>query len=373
MKGLWHETRGFLIGLLVIAVPVGAYLLLRSSPEDPEQRGASDRPPAEARQAPPPGPARTPVEPAEPIDRTRLREAGAAIPGPTPLPEAGQVEKALADAERWLHAREIDPFGGTGVDSLRLFALEVQCWDRLWWSEHDPERRAALAREVERRLHRFLDPEGIAARLRSAEGSEGGLEFLILAVLCREHGVAIGPISPLLIEVAGVLSAARERIPPAMRPFVMGLIERLDLPGAPPDGTGEEAARYGPYRVTTMGSSETIALTQRILSATDLARRFHGPLDPESRENLRLTLPNLALSNALLRNRELAADLLSCLALVGLTDTYGYREGMSLLLERQSDDGGFGDPSGNRNVRLAPTAAALTALSLERVRARRGS
>ena len=356
MRRIWRESRGFLIGLLAVAVPVGAFLLLRPSPDSGERIETAAPAPVRPAAAPP-----APAPPIQ-IDRTGLREAGAALPGPTPLPDPDMVLRALSRAEGWLRAHEIDPFGGGGVDSLRLFALEVQCWDRLWRAERDPERGAALEEEVRRRLRRVLDPDRLAGRLRVAEGAAGWLELLVLASLSADHGVETGAIAPLLAEAARGLSAAAGRMPPSMRAIVASLL-----------GRPEERPPYGPYRLVAMGVAEADALSQRILAETDLARRFHDPIDPEQLRNLRETLPHLALSNALLRNRELFADLLSCLALVGLTDTYGYREGMRILLEQQDGDGSFGDPAGSRAVRLAPTAGALTALTLERIRAERGS
>jgi hypothetical protein len=119
-----------------------------------------------------------------------------------------------------------------------------------------------------------------------------------------------------------------------------------------------------------MAISDVRALTQEILAYTDLAQCPFDSLSPEERAYLHRVLPHFALMYTLLRNHELMADLLSCLNLAGMTETYGYREGLRVLLTRQNDDGSFG-PEGEgrgRMTRLATTTSCLTALSLEQMR-----
>ena len=126
-------------------------------------------------------------------------------------------------------------------------------------------------------------------------------------------------------------------------------------------------------REVTMGAAAIAALTAEIFAASDGGRRQFTDLTAPERTYLRRVLPYFGMAMTLLRREESAADLLTCMRTTGMTGTYGYREGMRRLLERQNPDGSFGEstsPDGRARAaeQLAPTAAAVTAIVLERRR-----
>jgi hypothetical protein len=122
-----------------------------------------------------------------------------------------------------------------------------------------------------------------------------------------------------------------------------------------------------------MGNAAISGLVAELFAASDAGRRPLTSLTMDERAWLHRVLPHLAMAMTVLRRGESAADLISCMAAAGMTETYGYREGMRRLVERQNADGSFGEasaPVGRGRViqLLAPTTASVTAISLERRR-----
>lgn len=301
------------------------------------------------------------------IDESNLRVSGASVADSKPPPSSEQVAEALSRTEGWLRRHAIDPYGGTGIDSLRLFALEVQCWDRLWLAEDHPERKRLLAGEVKSRLRRFVDPAQMVEDLRSQADLRGALEILILSSRSRAHDVNITSLTPILETLAPPLNSELDLMPPATAALFVAHLADLDLETARPlDYFRRTGALATKPREVKMKLSDVYGLTQEILAYTGLAQMPLDNLSDDERIYLHRVLPHLAMTYTLLQNIELSADLLSCLALTGMTETYGYREGMRILMTRQNADGSFGAESSGegRTAKLAATTSCLTALSL---------
>jgi hypothetical protein len=375
---------GFVIGFLVIILPIGGYLLVQRMHRD---SGASVQQRESGRRAERPG---TPVAPGAiasgadasgaaardgypEAEMNRFPPSGASVEDTEPPPSAAAIQAGNVRAERWLRSFHIDPFGGSGVDSLRLFALEVECWHRLSESAASdpsiPDRRTGIEREIRARLERFLDPRRLEERFRG--GSMQGLtEVLLLAHRCRDHGVDPAPVIPLIRSLAGPVSEQLDRLPPSTAALFAYSLSSLGVDIGRPAGLYLSAGILPSRpREVDFGMNTIFAMSLEVLVRTDGWKRPLVPTDPTEAGYLSRVLPYLEMTMTLLRRQEAAGDLLSCMAMTGLTRTYGYREGLRVLLSRQNDDGSFGDSDAGGRARvaalLAPTSSALTALSIE--------
>ncbi len=149
--------RGFLTGLLVVLLPVTGYFAYQHlTAEKPTAVSDKvDEAIPDVRSGPAPGRsavAGTGSPDAFPIDAENLPVSGASLPDASPPVSRQEIETVLRRAEGWLRKSTTDPFSGTGTDSLRLFALEVQCFDRLRFAETDRAKRAILEEETRTRL-----------------------------------------------------------------------------------------------------------------------------------------------------------------------------------------------------------------------------
>jgi hypothetical protein len=383
MKQEKRRPTGWLIGFLAVAAAVAGAILvtqLRSTEEEGGGRGVSvaDRP-EQAPQSADAEPGATArrvgrLTATLPIDETGLRDAGASIRDSSPPPDPEAIRSSLRRAQNWLSGHTINPFGGTGVDSLRLFALEVQCWDRLAMAAAGPSARRALSGEVASRLRRFVDPVRLNEKLRTQAGAAAILEALILASRCDAYEIDRAPLGPLLKTLAPHLTAALDRMNHATAAMYLANLQLLGIETPYSlQGYRDGGMMARQPRETTMAIGEVRALTQEILAYTDLATRPLGDLARDEHVYLHRVLPHFTLMYTVLQDQELASDLLTCLNLAGMTETYGYCEGLRRLVERQNADGSFGSASAESDwtMRLATTAGCLTALSLEAVRVQR--
>lgn len=359
---------GFLIGLLAIALPLGGYLLWKTAGRKPPPHSTATRSPL-SRTAPG-APSNDPGS----MDETGLIPSGASVEDPTPPPNEAVLRGACARSRRWLAAHRIDPFAGVGTDSLRLFALEVECWDRLAAAEPAGVERSRLEDEVRGRLRRVCDARRLRERIGVQGSAAGALECLLLAARCRQHEVDPAPLLQAVDACRPQLDREIGRLPSSMAMLYAAAMERAGAsppaPSASYRSAGVLAARP---REVTMREGSIAALTAEIFAATDGGRVQLSGLAPEERTYLERVLPYFAMATTLLRREETAADLLTCMLASGMTGTYGYREGLRRLVERQNPDGSFGEPLvPGRPARLAeclaPTTAAVTAITLERRR-----
>jgi hypothetical protein len=359
---------GFLAGLLAIVVPLAGFLVWK-------QLRGRPRPPDAVQRAAPAAPSPRAVTPGSiSIDETGLVTSGASIEDATPPPSAAVLRMACARARDWLSGVRVDPFGGSGTDSLRLYALEVECWDRLAAAEPPGAEKVRLETEVRNRLQRVTDPERLRGRLGQQGAAAGLLECLLLAARCREHGVDPGPLVRAIEACRPALDRELDRLPPSMAALYAAAEERAGVaPRTAPSGLRSAGVLAARPREITMGNAAISGLVAELFAASDAGRRPLTSLTMDERAWLHRVLPHLAMAMTVLRRGESAADLISCMAAAGMTETYGYREGMRRLVERQNADGSFGEasaPVGRGRViqLLAPTTASVTAISLERRR-----
>ena len=356
---------GFLVGLLAIVVPLGGFLIWKQVRERPRPPAAVVRTPpaASSPRRPAPGGGRT--------AETGLVASGASIEDTTPPPAGPILRASCARARGWLGTVHADPFGGTGVDSLRLFALEVECWDRLAAAELPGAEKTRLESEVRDRLRRVSDANRLRGRLGAGGSAAGLLECMQLAARCRDYGVDPAPLVGAVASCTPVLEAEINRMPPSMAILHAAALERAGLRlRASPTGGPRSGILAAHPREVAMAAGEIAGLTSEIFAATDGAREPLAGLTPEDREWLHRVLPYFAMAMTVFQSDERAADLLSCMCAAGMTETFGYREGMRRLIERQNADGSFGQasaPGGRARViqLLAPTTAAVTAIGLE--------
>lgn len=354
---------GFLVGLLVVVVPMAIYVASRAS----KDRAASPRPVASRaadRDAPAPAPALSRSS-AWSIDATSMTRSGASLAAAVPLPPPPETAACLRRVETWLRLHEIDPYSGTAVDSLRLFALEVECWHRLAAAAAGTGRQETLRSEVRRRLERFAGGP-LRDRLTTTSSGAGLLEALILIKRAIAYDVDATQATAAVQAVMPILAGLMERLPPATAALYAAHLGSLKVPGAQTGARilASPALVLRP-REAASRMEEVGALTQEILARTDLAQRPLEGIDPPSRAYLERALPHFALAAVLLQNLEQAADLASCLSVSGLTMTHGYHEVIRFLVANQSANGSFGPASVSvRGARMAYTSSCVAALSL---------
>jgi hypothetical protein len=307
-----------------------------------------------------------------------LRVSGESLPDSEPPPDAAAIRKSLAGAERWLRGFHVDPFGGSGTDSLRVFSLEVECWHRLGEASRvlDPSRHEEIEREIRVRLRRFDDPTRLADRMRAQQAIQGSLDVLLLAGRCRDHGIDTAPLLPLIRSMATPVAQFMDQIPSPTAALYAAAFADLGIDNGRPLSrylsSGVIAARP---REIDLGIGRMYGLTQEIFARTSGGERPLEFADPAEKAWLERVLPYLEMACTLVRNHEVAGDLLSCMNAAGLDETYGYREGLRALISRQNPDGSFGEAAGGGRARiisiLPSTTSAITALALESRRAAR--
>lgn len=373
---------GFLIGLLAIALPLGIYIGVR---ELQARRGTPARPPATAaRQTPtpavtPPSAVTPPADPGGAAVRAgsqRLRVAGASVRDSRPLPEDAAMGRAAARVADWLATGGINPFAGAGIDSLRLFALEAECWHRLAAGESDPARRAAYEGEFMRRARFALDPARLGRRLEAQRSAQGWIEILMLAARGVERGLDRESIRSVFQPFAGKIAVEMDRETPSAAALTASYLATIGLDvGRPFERYRDSGILASEPRETRMNIGDVFGLSQEVLASAG-GRTGVMRVSPIEREYLHRVMPFFCITYLLFERQEMVGDLLSCLNLLSMTETYGYREGLRVLLARQNPDGSFGESTdtgrAGRIAKLPATTACITAISLERIRARSG-
>jgi hypothetical protein len=290
--------------------------------------------------------------------------------------DPAKVRGALRMAEGWLRSFSVDPYSGTGSDSLQVFAIEVDCWHRLWAAESDPAHKKVLDAAVRERLLRFLQPERITAMLRTQGSLQGVLEILLLTSCCQDHGIDPAPLMPVVQSISPAIRSEMDRYPPSMAVLFAWVLGKLGIDlERPLSGYRSSGLLFLQPREVEMSAGDVSALAQEIRAFTDDGSRRFDDLVPDEKMYLERVLPYFAMSYVLVGKMELVGDLLTCLNCTGLADTYGYRDALRTLIARQNRDGSFSaNPDGKepRTQRLAPTASCLGALCLERRRSEGG-
>jgi hypothetical protein len=358
---------GFAIGLLAVALPLSGYFVYRAIVRAPAERA-----PAVAAEAPRRGSA-APVNPTFRIDESKLEPSGMSLRDPGPPIDPKKVRAAIGKAEGWLRTFTIDPFSGTGSDSLRIFAIEVDCWHRLWFSETDPSRKGQLEEAVRERLRRFLQPEKIGNLLRAQGTLQGVLEILMLAARCREHEIDVGPLMPVIQSISPAIGAEMDRLPPSTAALFAWALSKLEVDlGRPLSSYRDTGLVFLQPREVEMSGGDVSNLTQEILAFTNGGTEPFTYSAPDEKRYLERVLPYFAVSYTLVGRNELVGDLLTGLSCTGQADTFGYRDALRTLITRQNPDGSFSSAPGAkeaRGLRLAPTASCLGALCIEKQRA----
>ncbi len=354
---------GFAIGLLAFALPIAGYLVYREMSRAPVTKPVNPAPQAKDSGA-------SPVGTTFRIDEPGLSVSGMSLTDPGPPVDPSTVRNALDKSEGWLRTFSIDPYSGSGSDSLRFFAIEVDCWHRLWMAESDPGRKKILESAVRQRLEKFLQPERVTGILRTQGSLQGVFEILLLMSRCREHGIDPAPLMPVIQSISPAIRAEMDRYPTAMAAMFAWLLEKLGIdPGRPLAGYRSSGLLFMQPREVEMSAGDVSALTQEILAFTDGGIRPLTEMAADEKRYLERALPYFAMAYTLLGKPEVVGDLLTSLNCVGLTGTYGYRDTMRALLSRQNRDGSFSgetEAKGPRALRLAPTASCLGALCIER-------
>ncbi|MBD3160503.1 MAG: hypothetical protein GF346_00155 [Candidatus Eisenbacteria bacterium] len=302
-----------------------------------------------------------------------LAVAPGSVPVAPSVASAGPagIEEAIRRAEDWVATVRVGPFAGT-VRSFRRFALETEIWHRLWRLAPTDAERARFAGEVRSRLQRVLDRQRLQAILELPEGTDTFTEMLILADRCRTHGLDPAPIAEAMSNHRGALRSEIDRAPPSIQALYAVYLEAV---GSPIRLDREEVLSRGMLvrrpREADLTLADVYYLTHEVFALCDYGLSPMRSLSEEAEAYLLRVLPFYTLFYGRLQKNDIVGELLVCLHAAGMRDTYAYREGIRLLLERQAVDGSFGDgPStvlgGEPSDRLHATLNAVTALALER-------
>ncbi len=283
------------------------------------------------------------------------------------------LDASLQRATEWLATVSVDPFSD-GVESFRRFAVEVECWHRLWALESDGPRRDLFDRETASRLAKAGDPERLKRILSETEGRDALTEMALLASRSGEHGIDPRPFRLALEAHRALLEEEIKRAPPSLRILYASLLPAAGvgspLPPAEARPGGMLARRPAEIDLTLR---DVYHLTHEVFALCDYGLRPLGPLPPEEQAYLLRVLPFFATYYAVGGHLDISGEVLICMVAAGLTDTRAYREGVRTILERQNPDGSFGAPDVAAIGRpleagdyLHPTLNGVTVLLLER-------
>lgn len=285
----------------------------------------------------------------------------------------GSLDASIERSIRWLEGMRTEPFTGSAAD-LRTYTVEAETWHRLSILEPDPVRRARFEQVTVERLTGVLDRARLDQVLSGPDGATVFTELLVLAARCREHGIDPAPIRDVLeSRKQAVLDEAR-RVPPSIGALYAAYLPVVGLRSASPieeiRGRGMRARRP---REVDLGLADVYYLTHEIFADCDYGFRPLPPEDAPAQAYLLRVLPFYTLLYAGIGNLDIVGELLACMRSEGMRNTFGYQEGIRVLVERQNPDGSFGNPDPQalgRPVqttdRLHATMNAITALGLER-------
>ncbi|MFB3907089.1 MAG: hypothetical protein ACE15D_01700 [Candidatus Eisenbacteria bacterium] len=255
-------------------------------------------------------------------------------------PLAASAGRAVA----WLRTVQVDPFTGDAMD-FRRFVTEVETWHRIWVFERPGPRKDEARREVESRLRRALDRDRLGAVLDSPGGSEAFTEFALLASRCRIHGLDPGPIGDALRSREARLRREVQRVPPSLAALYAVYLPAAGIdPGVDAAALRSRGLLASRPDETAMDLAAAYYLTHEIFAYTDYATGARLDLSPAEGDWLLRVGPFFTVLYSVLNNIDIVGELLCCLQVAGMRDTYAYREGVRVLLERQNPDGSFGAP-----------------------------
>ncbi len=286
---------------------------------------------------------------------------------------AARIDAVVERATRWLGTIRVSPFE-QGIPSLRNFTVEVETWHRLWFVEKDAARRSALDQEVRERLRLVLDETRLDRVLAGTDAAEAFTELAVLARRCTQHGMDPAPIGAALGRQIDALKAEVARVPTSLKIVYASYLPDagidLGLSVAGLRGAGMLAGRPREIDLTL---ADIYYLTHEIYAYTDYASQSLGELSHDERTYLLRVLPFYAIFYSALNNLDVASELVSCLHAAGMTDTWGYQEGIRVIVERQNPDGSFGTRDARALGRavepadyLHPTMNCIWALLLDR-------
>jgi hypothetical protein len=284
--------------------------------------------------------------------------------------DGGELDSAIDRVVRWLPSAEIDPFEG-GVGAFRTYVVDVETWHRLSVLERDPSRKASFEREAVRRLRKALDAGKLEGILAGPGGKNAFTEMAVLARRCLDHGLDPAPVREALTAHRSALEAEIRRVPVPIRAVYAAYLPSV---GITPPVSLEECRRTGMLATQPREVDLTLAdiyyLTHEIFAYTDYSMQRLTGMTPKEETYLLRVLPYYAVFYFSLGQVDVASELLTCLQAGGMRDTYGYREGVAILMEHQNGDGSFGTRdstgSGGPSALLHPTMNALTVLLTER-------
>jgi hypothetical protein len=293
--------------------------------------------------------------------------------GRAPAVSTDGIDAAIERSIRWLENVRAEPFTGSAAD-LRVYTVEVECWHRLSILDTDPDRRSRFERVTADRLAEVLDRARLEQVLSGPDGTTVFTELLVLAARCREHGIDPAPIREvLLLRRRDVLDEAG-RVPPSIRALYAAYLPAVGLQSAVPiDQIRRDGMRARRPCEVDLGLADVYYLTHEIFADCDYGFRPLPAGGAAEQAYLLRVLPFYTLLYAGVGNLDIVGELLVCMRSAALRNTFGYQEGIRVLLERQNPDGSYGNPNPQtlgRPVRdadrLHATMNAITALGLER-------
>lgn len=283
------------------------------------------------------------------------------------------IDVSLSRAIGWLEGVHVDPYQGD-VFSFRLATVEIETWHRLWVLEEDPQLRERYKAETIARLSEILDSEKLETIIDLPEGPTMFSEVALLASRCRTHGLSQSVLSDALLGRGDALQAKIDEGTPSLRAlYAVYLPEMgvsLDLSLDAVLASGMLALRP---READLTMAQVYYLTHEIYALTDYALQPLDSLSEETNDYLLRVLPFYTSFYGALDQTDLEAELIACLNVAGMRDTYAYNDGIRHLMEGQNADGSFGAPDPNSLGRpvqkrdyLHPTMNCISVLALER-------
>jgi hypothetical protein len=299
-------------------------------------------------------------------------EVALAVAPPTPLRPDPRIDGALESAICWLPRAEAEPFA-SGAESFRLFMIDVESWHRLSVLHPDPVRRKSFETETVLRLRKGLDAGRLGSMLSGPDGRRALTEVAVFGRRCRDHGIDPAPVGQALAANRRMLDREIARDPVSLQAVFAAYLPASGVPSP----IGIEACRATGMlanrpREIDLTLADVYYLTHEIFAYSDYAMVPMREIPPAEAAYLRRILPFYTIFYLALGQVDVGAELITCMHAAGMRDTYGYREGIRVLLDRQNPDGSFGtaeparagDPAAYSHM----TMNAMTALLLERFR-----
>lgn len=282
------------------------------------------------------------------------------------------VAAAVARGVAWVENVEISPFA-EGAPSLRMYTMEIEARHRIWLLEADPARRAQVGARIKERLSLVLDEARVESALSGEGGSGAFTEIAVLSDRCRQHGLDPTPLCRSLLAHRATLQAEVEKVPPSVRLLYAAYLPScgIDL-GLSPSALRTKGMLANRPNEVSLTLTDVYYLTHEIFAYTDYGTKPLPGLSDGERGYLLRVLPFFTVFYAAWNNLDLVGELLACLWAADMKASWGYEEGIRVILERQNLDGSFGGPDPRTLDRpvlveevLHPTMNCLTALLLD--------